>query len=567
MELTKHPAYLYAKKCVSGKAHAPKYVKLQAKEFIKICENNDDDYIIHEEKLWLITELLEIMTMPTGIRRGETMAECSVGYQWLVYAASLCVVMRDNPRKRRYETVILEIARKNFKTFTVAVLFILLFLTEPPMSKFYSVAPDGSLSREVKSAIDEIIKASPALGGNKEKGIRSKFQILQTGIKCTLNDSKYTPLNFSSSRMDGRLPTVFVADEVGALPNSYAVEAMRSGQVNIQNKLGFIISTKYPTLDNPFEDEVKYAKNVLDGVVADETCFALLYEPDSTEDWATDNELIYQANPAAVEIPDIFENIVKKRQKAVAMPSARRNFLTKHLNIIYLGADVEGFIELQDLVKCRSQSSIDWNGRVVYVGVDLSMTNDNTSVVMLSYDEASGKILSLPMCFIPEGRVDEKSNLERVDYQLLTDSGHVQTCGDRTVDYAYIEEYVMSLEEKYGVTIAGIGFDRYNCLSSAQKWENAGYTTIEVVQHSKVLHLPTKTLEESIINGTFCYEENQIYEINFQNARCQKDTNLNKYVSKKKSNGKVDMVVSTIIAMSLLVETVLLGGGEWGVQI
>jgi hypothetical protein len=27
------------------------------------------------------------------------------------------------------------------------------------------------------------------------------------------------------------------------------------------------------------------------------------------------------------------------------------------------------------------------------------------------------------------------------------------------------------------------------------------------------------------------------------------------------------MVVSTIIAMSLLVETVILGGGEWGVQI
>ena len=30
------------------------------------------------------------------------------------------------------------------------------------------------------------------------------------------------------------------------------------------------------------------------------------------------------------------------------------------------------------------------------------------------------------------------------------------------------------------------------------------------------------------------------------------DTNLNKYVSKKKSNGKIDMVVSTIIATYLL---------------
>ncbi len=38
----------------------------------------------------------------------------------------------------------------------------------------------------------------------------------------------------------------FLADEVGALPNSYAIESMRSGQLNILNKLGCIISTKYP---------------------------------------------------------------------------------------------------------------------------------------------------------------------------------------------------------------------------------------------------------------------------------------------------------------------------------
>ena len=41
-------------------------------------------------------------------------------------------------------------------------------------------------------------------------------------------------------------------------------------------------------------------------------------------------------------------------------------------------------------------------------------------------------------------------------------------------------------------------------------------------------------------------------EINFENARCTKDTNLNQYVNKKKSAGKVDMVVSLINAMYLL---------------
>ena len=48
-----------------------------------------------------------------------------------------------------------------------------------------------------------------------------------------------------------------------------------------------------------------------------------------------------------------------------------------------------------------------------------------------------------------------------------------------------------------------------------------------------------------------------MYEINFQNAKCTEDTNLNKYVNKKKSSGKVDMVVSTIIATYLLQQKIL----------
>jgi len=41
-------------------------------------------------------------------------------------------------------------------------------------------------------------------------------------------------------------------------------------------------------------------------------------------------------------------------------------------------------------------------------------------------------------------------------------------------------------------------------------------------------------------------------KINFQNARCTEITNKNKYVNKKKSSGKVDMVVGLINAMYLL---------------
>ena len=71
--------------------------------------------------------------------------------------------------------------------------------------------------------------------------------------------------------------------------------------------------------------------------------------------------------------------------------------------------------------------------------------------------------------------------------------------------------------------------------------------------------MPTKYLKEQILSGNFAYEPNQMLEINFQNARCTEDTNLNKYVNKKKSNGKVDMVVALINAVYLQQQELLYG--------
>ena len=111
---------------------------------------------------------------------------------------------------------------------------------------------------------------------------------------------------------------MFLADEVGALPNPYALEAMRSGQLTILNKLGCVISTKYPRMKNPFEDEVAYAKKVLDDVTEDETVFALLYEPDDPTRWMDDDLILMHGNPLALEVPEIWEDLLQKRQQAAA---------------------------------------------------------------------------------------------------------------------------------------------------------------------------------------------------------------------------------------------------------
>ena len=555
-------AYIYCKTHVRLKT-TPKYVKKQMREFIRLCEDKDTKYKVSVSKIKQIEDLLKLLIMPKGLKAGQSLYNCSEGYQWLTYTATLAVVYRDNPKKRRYETGVLELCRKNYKTFTVATIFIILMITEPHYSQFYSVAPDGALSREIREAISQILRSSPLVYKYKDK---PRFKILRDYILFDALENKYTPLNYSNSTLDGKLPSVFCADEVGALPNSYAIEAMRSGQLNILNKLGFIISTKYPTINNPFEDEVAYAKKVLDGVVQDETYFSLLYEPDNIKDWQTDDLILQQSNPVALESPAIWEDLLKKRARAVAQESARENFVTKHCNIIYSGSGTQTYIDVAAVQACKV-SSIDWSGRVVYIGLDLSESGDNTSVSILAVDE-NNNILADCYAFIPEGRIDEKQASERVNYRELIASGKVIPCGDKVIDYRVVEEFILGIEERLDVKIQAVGYDRWNALSSAQKLEAEGITTVEVRQHSSVLHPPTKLLKEKILNGEFSYTANPLYEINFLNSRCTYDTNKNLYVNKKKSTGKVDMVVSTIDAMYLLQQDYFFGdGGGFTIQV
>ena len=562
MTIQEHPSYGYAKDVVDNNINAPDYVQKQCRKFIDICDGENDKYFIDTKRVVKIDAILKLLRMPKGLKINERIYDCVAGFQWLLIIAALCIMCVDNPKKRRYETVVLEIARKNGKTFIIAVLFILLFFLEPRYSYFYSVAPDGSLSREIKKALEEIIgfnnKILPLEGKDR------MFKLRRDDIECYITNSKYIPLNYSNSRLDGKLPNVFLVDEVGALPNSYAIEAMRSGQLTILNKLGFIISTKYPTSNNPFEDEVIYSKKVLDDLVEDEKVFALLYEPNNKKDWATDDSILAQANPLALEIDEIMEDLLQKRQRAIEVESARENFITKHCNIIYQGLGTESYIDINKVKACKVDN-IDWNGREVWLGVDLAQTNDNCAVAMAGLDD-DDNILSEVIAFIPQGRIDEKNKFEHIDYRRFIEQMKCIACGDMIVDYSVIEDFVMKIEDKYGVIVKSLGYDRYNAMSSAQKWATK-YTTVEVRQHSDTLHPPTKLLSEKIENGEFRYSKNTLLEINFENARCTYDTNMNRYVNKKKSNGKVDMVVALINAIYLMQQDIIFEENNFVVQV
>lgn len=553
-------AYHYAVWASNEDNHAVgRYVRRQAQAWLDIADGNTSGAYVDEREYSQTMALLGLMIHPD---LHKPMPEALEDYAMFFITALFCTKAADG--SSYYSDGLLEIARKNFKTFTSGVIFVLAMVKLPKFSRLFSVAPDLKLSSELKIAIKKIIKSSPLL--------EPYFRVMRAEVRCSFTETEYTPLAYSNDKLDGKLAHLFLADEVGAM-DSYPVEAMRSSQVVLKDKLGILISTQYPNDSNGLTDEIDLAKKQLDGIFdGKRKYFALLFEPDEEikNDWQEDDNVLLQANPVAVGNADLMDTLRDMRALAVLYENKRENFLCKHCNIQYTGIGSEGYVEQMTLQRGRRGKATSpdfWRGCDVYLGLDLSQTEDNTALAMVTRN-GRGEIWAKVWSFIPKDRIAVKSAKEKVDYKQHIADGECFACGGEVIDYGFVERFILDLPEKYGVNIIQLGFDRWNALSTVQKLESDERNPIECVeikQHSSVLHAPTKLLKEYILRQEFCYDSSRLLEINFSNARCTEDTNLNKYVNKKRSAGKVDMVVALINAVFLLQQD-MLSGDDFGVQ-
>jgi len=549
----------YAERVVAGKEITTKEVIIQCHWFLRDLEKQHDDdfkYYFDAAEVEKIEGLLQLLNFATGLGViGKTIAEGLELFQAFFLVNIFGWRFKSDSEKYRFRDVTLFIPRKNAKTFICALILIILMLTEDDYSEFYSICLDRELAGEVKKAMTQIIEASPH--------VADYFTIPKTlsgKIKCKITNSFYQARTGEANRNNAIRPSAFIADEVGAFKDYSNINAMKSGQLNVKNPLRFKLTTAYAEDKSIMLEEISYIKKVFNGFIEDDRMFALLYYAEKENLW--NDTGLYQANPLRIEAN--YNEIRDSRKSAVEKPLEREEYLCKHMNHFLPSASGEAYVNVNDVRKCKIDS-FDWSGRNVWIGLDLAMTTDNCSYSMVT--EEDQKIYADSFAFVPTERIPEKNRLEKINYHDFIQAGKCFSCGDMTVDYGFIEEMILAIEEKHNVFVMGVGYDRYNCLSTAQKLERAGMVTVEVKQHSSVLHPATKLLKEKILNKEFHYTENVLLEENFQNAKVTEDTNKNIYVNKKKSTGKVDMVVSLINAIYLLQQDVYFNeDSDWGAQ-
>lgn len=541
-------AMQYANDVVDGKEVTTFEVKKQCEWFLRDLELQYDDefrFYLDNKELKKINNLLKLFNLATGFSAGKPVLNELWGFQAFLIVNVFGWRFKDNRKKFRYKDITLFIARKNAKSFISALILILLMLTEQDYSEFYSICLNRDLAGEIRKAIIQILNVSPAVAKYFELP-----KTLASRSVCKLTNSFYMARTSEANSNNSIRPACIICDEAGAMTSKANIKAMQSGQLSVINPLIFKLTTAYAIDGSVMESELDYLKKIYTEQIKNkvsERVFALLYYAEEEHLW--DDIGLQQANP--MRIKENYDEIKEVRAMALEKGGEdEEEYLTKNMNHFLPSVVTSTYVDIKDVKKCELKEDFSLEGKTVYMSLDLSQSDDNTSVTV-SYEEDE-EIYTKSWAFIPKNKIALKSRREKISYANFIKQGICFACGENSIDYTFVKNFILDFEEKYKCEVEMIGYDIRDCKLFAKELEFEGMNTVEIRQHSSVLHAPTKYLKELIENNKWHYYDNKLLEINLTNARCREDTNLNKYVTKKHSAGKIDMVVGTIMTVSLL---------------
>lgn len=514
----------------------------------KQCENFKNDYEVrqYEDDCFFcfddkickrIDNLLKLINYATGFFAGDKVIDHIAGFQCFLIINLLCWRYKSNPKKCRYREAILFIARKNGKTWIIAIIFILLILLEQDYSEFYSGCLNKDLAGEVRKAMQQTIDCSPAL----EKYF--KISKMWTGkIECKITHSFFQPRVSEANKNNSIRPSSFVVDEFGAFEDKGLYEAFKSGQKNVINPIAFAATTAYALTDSIMVGELDYAKRVVRGEVQNDRYFALLYYAEEEHMW--DDIGIYQANP--LEIEENYQEIREHREKAKILEDEQEEYLTKEMNVMQQSNEETKYLNINFWNKCRT-NNIDFKGRHVVLGLDLSVTNDLTAVGVMFKDGDNYYCMSHG--FKPA--IDTTNRREKFNYKLAAKRGEVTICPGATVSYTMVKEYIESIEEA-GTIIDYIVTDPMNAKNLVEEL-SMEYDVILLKQTFTNLSPATKEFRKAVYEGRMFYEANKALDWNMTNAVTHKGKSDDEMLAKENKNKqRIDMVAVLVFCMTQL---------------
>jgi phage terminase large subunit-like protein len=349
--------------------------------------------------------------------------------------------------------------------------------------------------------------------------------------------------------------SLFLVDEVHAMPaveGRKLVKVVTDSMVKRSEPLTVIISTAGEGQGGIAHDLWRYSHDVACGLIDDPTFAPILFAADPATDWR-DEDAWRAVNPGiAVGFCSIEELRIKAR-RIEHFPGDIADFKRFHLNIWHEGAanpwlDLAVYDAAQDMT-----DEADLIGRKCYVGIDLSSTEDLTSVVAVfpdgPADDRSYDVL--PMFFLPAANLAKKAEKDRADYLKWAEAGILTVTDGNVIDLEKVIEYAAGLADRFDVQECAI--DRWGAMSVETALQGEGLNVIRFGQGFASMAAPVKELKRAILKGQFRHGGNPLLRMCFGNVVTEKDAAENEKFTKEKARGRIDGAVAAAMAIGRIV--------------
>lgn len=451
---------------------------------------------------------------------------------------------------RRFRSAYTEICRKNGKsTFAAGVGLYLMVADGEAGAEIYAAATKRDQARILWSEAQRMISKSPSL----KRVIRS----FRSNLSMPSTYSKFEPLGKDGDTLDGLNPHGILIDELHAHKSRDLFDVLDSATGARRQPMLFVITTAGKQRRGVCWDERAFALLVLEGFdkpggVHADSHFAFVAGIDDDDDWQ-DEACWAKANPG-LHVSVKIDDLRRKAKKAAIMPSARNEFLCKHLNrwtdATALWLNMTRWDEADpgvDPLKWRKEKLAQHKGKRCLAALDLGAVGDLTALTLL-FPLEDGSYDWLPFFWVPEASANDRERVDRVTYPLWIEQGLITPTDGDVTDFGQVEDDIDRLADEYG--LQELAVDRlFQGQQLIQNLVKRGLPAFSFGQGFLSMAGPTREFEELVIKRQLHHGNNPVLRWQAGNAAVESDPAGNLKPNKAKSSARIDGIVTGVMAV------------------
>ncbi|MDN6580349.1 MAG: terminase large subunit, partial [Tetragenococcus koreensis] len=447
---------------------------------------------------------------------------------------------------RRFNRALISMSRKNGKTYICSGIAANALIMEKEPAEGRQVLFTANSTKQARIGYDMLANSLQAVS-KQSKFMRQQLKIMQSKIVHQPSNSFAMALASETNTLDGFGATVAIRDEAHEAKTRKVENVLKSGMMNQKNGLLATITTAGLDMNVPLYEDYLLAERILQGLEEADRYFIAIWELDNEKE-IHDQEKWIKANPI-FENEKMKETMLPAIQDDVELALKQDNLnavLVKNFNL-WRQASEDSYLPAKDwnAVEVKSQPI---KGSPVYIGIDLSKTDDLTSVSWIV--PINGKLYCDSHSFVAtKYGLESKEKKDGLPYRKLEQAGEcsITQLESGIVDYEQVFDFIQRLIEENELELQGICYDPFNANSIISMAEKENYPMIEVRQGTRTLNVPTRTFREQVFAGNIIHPKNTILTHAVNNALTKEDNN-GIQINKAKNSNKIDPIAALMNA-------------------